>query len=275
MEAQIIKWIQSFSHPILDDVFQVVTMLGEELFIIVAMALIYWVFNKEMGKYLCYSLCVTLCVNGIIKSLVKAPRPIGEEGIRSLRVETADGYSFPSGHTQSSSTFFFSIACWIKKWWLFLIAAVLSLLVALSRLYLGVHWPRDVIAGLLLGIVLSALSYFLYRKVKNRLLLFGITLIPLLTGLFLPDLGHYVQSLGLYLGFALGVLFEERYVNFSVKGTALRKGLRFVLGALCLGVLKFTLDLLGDSIPVQLIEYTCISFFGLGIWPLIFTKLHL
>ena len=123
MEAQIIKWIQSFSHPILDDVFQVVTMLGEELFIIVAMALIYWVFNKEMGKYLCYSLCVTLCVNGIIKSLVKAPRPIGEEGIRSLRVETADGYSFPSGHTQSSSTFFFSVACWIKKWWLFLIAA--------------------------------------------------------------------------------------------------------------------------------------------------------
>lgn len=90
MEAQIIKWIQSFSHPILDDVFQVVTMLGEELFIIVAMALIYWVFNKEMGKYLCYSLCVTLCVNGIIKSLVKAPRPIGEEGIRSLRVETAE-----------------------------------------------------------------------------------------------------------------------------------------------------------------------------------------
>lgn len=275
METSIIQWIQSFSNPFLDGLFQLITMLGEELIIVAVVALLYWGVNKDLGKYLCYSLCVSLCVNDVIKSAVRSPRPIGEEGIRSLRTETAGGYSFPSGHTQSAATFWFSLASWCKKRWLFLSAVLVSLLVALSRLYLGVHWPRDVAAGLVLGILLPLLTLFFYRKIKNRLLLYGFTLLPLLAGLFFTSPSHYCKVLGLYLGFMLGVLFEERFVHFSVEGPLLRRAVRFLAGLALLGAIKLTLGLLGDGAPAHLIEYGCVSFFALGLWPLIFTKLRL
>ncbi|MBC8569270.1 phosphatase PAP2 family protein [Zongyangia hominis] len=275
METAIIQWIQSFANPFFDQLFELITMLGEELFIVAVVALIYWTLNKEMGKYLCYSLCLSLCVNGVIKSAVQSPRPIGVEGIRSLRVETAGGYSFPSGHTQSAATFWFSLASWAKTRWLYVTAGIVSLLVAVSRLYLGVHWPRDVGAGLVLGILLPMLALFLYRQVQNRWLLYCITLLPLLSGLFLPDSAHYCKVLGLYVGFVLGVLFEERFVNFEVQGSLLTKAVRFLVGLVLLGVIKLGLGMLGDSAVVHIVEYGCVSFFALGVWPLLFTKLKI
>ena len=99
-ELNIIRAIQSIANPFLDGLFQFITMFGEEAILIPLIAVIYWAFNKRMGEFIAYASLTSVLVNGAIKDIFKAKRPIGEPGIRSLRVETATGYSFPSGHTQ-------------------------------------------------------------------------------------------------------------------------------------------------------------------------------
>ena len=111
-------------------------------------------------------------VNGAIKDIFKAKRPIGEPGIRSLKVETATGYSFPSGHTQGTASFWRAIAIYLKKNYMYGISALIIILVAISRLYLGVHYPKDVLFGAIFGILTSFITYKLFNKVNNKILVF-------------------------------------------------------------------------------------------------------
>ena len=62
-------------------------MFGEEAILIPLIAVIYWTFNKKMGEYIAYSSLTSVLINGAVKDAFKAKRPIGEPGIRSLRVE--------------------------------------------------------------------------------------------------------------------------------------------------------------------------------------------
>ena len=114
-ELNIIRAIQSIANPFLDGLFQFITMFGEEAILIPLIAVIYWAFNKRMGEFIAYASLTSVLVNGAIKDIFKAKRPIGEPGIRSLRVETATGYSFPSGHTQGTASFWSAIAIYLKK----------------------------------------------------------------------------------------------------------------------------------------------------------------
>jgi membrane-associated phospholipid phosphatase len=102
----ILKYVQSFSNETLDSFFEIITMLGEEWFFIILFAIFFWCFNKSFGYKLAFICLTSAAINTIIKEIVKLPRPIGYEGIKSIRVETAEGYSFPSGHTQQSSSLF-------------------------------------------------------------------------------------------------------------------------------------------------------------------------
>ena len=102
------------------------------------------------------------------------PRPIGEPGIRTIYAETATGYSFPSGHSQMMATVGSAIPLWYRKnsrgslsrscsWWRF------------PCMYLGVHYPRDVFAGLLLGVGISWLCARLWDRALGHTGLFAAT----------------------------------------------------------------------------------------------------
>ena len=112
-------------------------------------------------------------VPGMIKDICEIPRPIGTEGIRFVEVENffvdtvhlkEGSYSFPSGHSQTSSVMMFSIASYYNKKKLWIAATVLTLLVMLSRMYLGVHWPLDVLIGGLLGLISAVICYQIFKR---------------------------------------------------------------------------------------------------------------
>jgi len=103
----IILFLQQFASPFLDGFFQLVTMLGEEYFYIFLTAFIFWCVDKRYGYKLSFAFLFSGVLNGATKSIVNASRPIGVEGIRSLRVETATGTSFPSGIPRTSRPFGF------------------------------------------------------------------------------------------------------------------------------------------------------------------------
>ena len=178
----ILKYVQSFSNETLDSFFEIITMLGEEWFFIILFAIFFWCFNKSFGYKLAFICLTSAAINTIIKEIVKLPRPIGYEGIKSIRVETAEGYSFPSGHTQQSSSLFATLMIEFKKKWLYFIGALGILLVGFSRMYLGVHWPSDVIGGLIIGILwtMIAIKIFDWSKDRGNPMLLGVFVIPMI-----------------------------------------------------------------------------------------------
>jgi undecaprenyl-diphosphatase len=178
-DSSFLQWIHAQSTPILDKFFLFITNLGsfETLFIISSVILIYLLFKKYRIKALIlfFSVGGAAIANVILKLLFHRSRPTFWHSVIS---ETS--YSFPSGHAVMSSAFILSVILitWQTKWrWpVVIIGTALIGLIGLSRIYLGVHYPTDVIAGwsvslawvFVVFIITSKLSYMIRRKKSQR-----------------------------------------------------------------------------------------------------------
>ena len=225
MELEILRNIQSIANPFLDLLFQLITICGEQLVLISIISIIYWALDKKFGEYIAYSVLTSVLLNNAIKDIFKMKRPIGEEGIRTLREETATGYSFPSGHTQGASSFYGAMAIYLKKRVMYIIATVMIILIGFSRLYLGVHYPKDVIVGGILGVLTSLICYKLYNRVENKMLLYVITFAIFIPALTFAHSADFIKGMGTYLGFIIGIYIEKKYVNFSTEGSTGNKSI--------------------------------------------------
>ena len=270
-ELEILRAIQSISNGFLDILFEGISFLAEKYFIMVLLMLIYWVIDKKFGEYLAYSVLTGMTLNNGLKSLFDMPRPIGEEGIRTLREETATGQSFPSGHSQASASLSWSIAGYIKKRWMYIVAIIYPILVAFSRMYLGVHYPKDVVVGVIEGIAVSYLCLWLFNKVKNRLVLYCVTLAALLPFCFAGMNDDFVKACGMYLGFIVAVFIDKKFINYNIKVRYPMRFLRFGLG---LAVMAATYGLLKLIMPDALffdgLRYFLLIVIVLGCFPLTF-----
>ena len=203
-------------------------------------------------------------------------RPIGEEGIRTLREQTATGYSFPSGHTQSASSFYGAIAIYLKKRAMDIIATIMIILIGFSRLYLGVHYPKDVIVGGILGILTSLICYKLYNKFENKMLLYVITFVIFIPALTFAHSADFIKGMGTYLGFIIGIYIEKKYVNFSVETSNGNKIIRVLLGVLILLVLQVGLKyILPGGTIFSFIRYLLISSIAIGVYPMVLKKMKI
>ena len=273
MELEILRHIQSISNPFFDFLFQLITICGEQIVLIVIISIIYWALDKKFGEYIAYSVLTSVLLNNAVKDIFKMKRPIGEEGIRTLREKTATGYSFPSGHTQSSASFYGAMAIYLKKKAMYIIATIMIILIGFSRLYLGVHYPKDVIVGGILGVLTSLICYKLYNRFENKMLLYVITFIVFIPALTFAHSADFIKGMGTYLGFVIGMYIEKKYVNFSIEGSTTVKVIRVLLGILILLVLQVGLKAIFPSETIfSFIRYALISFVGIGIYPMIFKK---
>ncbi|HHY18918.1 MAG TPA: phosphatase PAP2 family protein, partial [Firmicutes bacterium] len=189
---EFIRIIQSVHSPFLDSLAKVITMLGEDTFFIVLAVVMIWCVNKKSGWRLGLIALSSGALNAGLKQIFKIERPIGQEGIRSLRLETAGGYSFPSGHSQFTASVWTKLATLINQTWFYVVASIVIVLVGLSRIYLGVHFLSDVLAGLLIGIawalVFDQILDFLEQK-PLYLSLLGVLLVISLP--FFPVADYY------------------------------------------------------------------------------------
>ena len=266
----LIQVIQKLTCGFCDAFFIGATLFGETLFLTLVFAVVYFAVDKRLGKKLGYALFTSLVFNAGIKELVRSPRPIGQEGIRSIFTETATGYSFPSGHSQSAATLYPVLAQKLKKAWGWVVAAILLLLVGVSRLYLGVHWPRDVLVGWALGLAAAFLLSFLYDGCGNWLALVAVALFPML--FCTRDLAVF-QAEGLFLGFCLAVLLEERFVNFTTAVPVGKKILRVAVGLALIAAVKYGVFSWFAKTPgLVFAEYALIALVAFFVYPLIFTK---
>ena len=157
MQLEIMLFFQRIQNPVLSFLANLFSAFGEESVMILILVAIYWCFDKKKGFAIFSSLFISMLTMQVLKAIIKAPRPfqVHPDLIDADRIETATGYSFPSGHSTGSSAFYFSIALLYNNLWTRLGCILLVIAVPLSRLYLGVHWPADVLCGVIIGLGVS------------------------------------------------------------------------------------------------------------------------
>lgn len=171
MEIHILDMIQNLRTPIGDVVVPLITRLGDAgiIWIILTVLLLIIPKTRKTGVIMMAALLadVLLC-NVFIKNLVARTRPFDVNTAVQLLVAKPRDYSFPSGHTAAS---FASVTALYlageKKMWK--AALVLAVLIALSRLYLYVHYPTDVLGGVLAGAISGYLGYRFVRTIFYRI----------------------------------------------------------------------------------------------------------
>lgn len=153
MELAILNWIQTLRSPAADQVMCLITRLGDAGMIWIALAAVLLLYPKtrKTGAILAIALCMDgLFCNLILKNLFARVRPCDVNEAVVLLIPRPDDFSFPSGHTAASfasvAALYFSGAGKLWKG-----ALILAVLIAVSRLYLYVHYPTDVLGGMAVG----------------------------------------------------------------------------------------------------------------------------
>ena len=131
------------------------TWLGYPQAYMVLIAIIYWSVDRKFGLRLAIFLPVTASINSILKQAIHAPRPYWvDQHVKALRV--SNGFGMPSGHAQAATVWIYA-ASLLKKRWFWIIAVAMVLVIGLSRIYLGIHFPGQVVTGWTIGILIAIL----------------------------------------------------------------------------------------------------------------------
>lgn len=176
-EYDVLYWFQSIQNPVLTAIMKVITTLGNAgcFWIAITLLLLFFSKNKKMGWTSFASLILTLVVtNLILKNACARMRPYFVPGIGeglNLLIPKPSEFSFPSGHTSCSFSSAVAIFTRDKKWGT--AAIILAALIGVSRMYFTVHYPTDIIGGLIVGVINGIIAYyiinFLYKKRENKL----------------------------------------------------------------------------------------------------------
>lgn len=259
--------LQRGGTPFLDRIMQGVSLLGSEFFYFAVLVFLYWSGRRRLAISLACTVLVSLYVSFLLKDLFKMPRPSGA-GLRIL--EVPEDFSFPSGHAQSTASFWFFLAFSSGKPVLFALAGALVFLVSLSRLYLGVHYLEDVLFGAFLGLGLALGFSRVFRIPARRSTPFPFVLVPLSLGSVALFLGAPSPLAVKTAGSLSGALFGYTLTLWFRLGEK-----RMPPGVFLLGVGTLVLLYLGGRVvPVGhelwlWVRYFVLTFYATFLFPLL------
>jgi len=263
--------IQQIDTPLLDSFFRAITSLGDELFYLLLFPFLLWCVDFYLGIRVGIIFLLSVYLNNGLKEIFQQPRPF--DILPQIQKVQAYGYGFPSGHAQSSLVVWGSIAYWKKQIWIRNLSVLLILLIGFSRIYLGVHFPTDILGGWLFGGLILGLSYFIFLKIKLDFIqgnmifkIIGITLFPVIL-LQIQSSPDIISSVAALTGIGYGLLLFHSFIGGIRPGNWLQRLISFLVGVIGIGIIYFGLKLILPSEGQSF--YQLSRFFRyllLGIW---------
>ena len=302
---EVIRAVQNFSSPFLNEVMKIFTEASTYGFVVFIIGLYLWCIDYKKGLHLAYAAAFTSGLNGGIKRIFKIPRPFAHAP--EIMLKSIGGFSTPSGHS-SISAFIYPAVLFYKPFRENLskdsqsakpqkstasgklkiaAAIILPLLVGFSRVYLGVHYPTDVLLGWSLGAFIFLSMMFFLPAIEAKLSTLNrteedpqnikfkktasirFTLAAFFSFILIFISREKVTEAGAILGLAFGNIriFENSKYSFDASsGTWGQKLLRFIIGSAlsCIPILIFYL-LKIDSSYAQYRLYRFLEFFAIGL----------
>lgn len=290
----VLYWLERIRIPPITELMLLITHLGEETAFLVAALIVFWCVDKNKGYYLMgVGFCGTL-LNQFLKLLCRVPRPwVKDPNFTAVEgaIPEATGYSFPSGHSQSSVGVFGGLALTTKRKYLRWIFIPIAVLVPFSRLYLGVHTPADVLVGSISALVLI----FLYRPVHEgkhiRTMLYGLAAMSVAYLIFAQwivdpakvdaeNYAHGVETAYTLMGAIFGMVIvnyvDEKWIHFEVEACWWAQILKMLGGLVVVLVFKIGLKsplnaLLGAGWG-RMVRYLLVVLVAGCLWPLSFRR---
>ena len=168
-DSVILSWFQSIQNEFLTVLFKAITFLGEGGLIWIALGLCLIAYKKTrwVGITVLLALLFSLLVGNVtLKPLVARPRPCWRNPLVNLLIQNPKDYSFPSGHSLSS--FAAAMAIFMNHRKMGVAALLFAFIMGCTRLYFYVHYPTDVLAGMLFGLILGFLAYWIATKGRKK-----------------------------------------------------------------------------------------------------------
>lgn len=291
---EVLYWFEKIRLPGLNELMLALTHLGEETVFLVLALIVFWCVDKKRG-YLVMSVgFLGIMANQFMKLLFRVPRPwVLDPGFTILERarEAAAGYSFPSGHTTVAVAAFVSLGVTARRKITAFVCVLLAVLVGISRMYLGVHTPADVLAGALTSLILilllqrvpwSNLGMGILVTVMALLslgLLAFVTFYPFPADMDARNLESGVKNAYTMIGCMAGVLVvyhgEKKYVNFTTIAVWWAQILKVILGLTLVLAVKEGLrspleNLIGMEYPARALRYFLVVLTAGFIWPMTF-----
>lgn len=297
---EFLRFLESIRTPVGDFFFSVITHLGDETFFLVLAITFFWCISKRQGYYILMTGVVGSVVNQWLKIVCRIPRPwIIDPNFTTVgnATEAAGGYSFPSGHTQNIAGTFGCIGRYNKQKWLKIVAAVVIVLVAFSRMYLGVHTPLDVGVSLVVAAVLVFSFHFIFRTEESceKYILYAIGGSVLLSIGFIlyvfliPESSFEGEAalknlmsardnaatlIGCLFGLFVVYPLDRKYIKFETEGRwyaqLIKLGIGLAVDLAIKSLLKQPLVNLFGMYPGRAVRYFLIVVFSGTVWPLTF-----
>lgn len=293
---QVLYMLERIRTPWLDALMQAMTQFGSETVFLAVALVLFWCVDKRKAYYLMSVSFIGTVSSQIMKMAFRIPRPWVRDPaftIVEAAREGAGGYSFPSGHSQSAVGTFGMLALTAKKKYIRAAAIAIALIVPITRMYLGVHTPADVLAGSAVALVLLAVlrPFCLEGGSKQINWLFGAMtvlafvftayaeLFPFPADIDMRNLESARKNAYTLLGTMAGMIVvyyvDEKILHFPVEANWFAQVCK-ILGGLVLVLLvkeglRFPLEaLLGGHLISRSVRYMLTVLMAGAVWPLTF-----
>jgi membrane-associated phospholipid phosphatase len=275
---EIVVGLQSMGNPALDALALLLYLVGGFVFYLFVGTFFYWSVDKGLGKRLLIVLLVTGVLVAGLKLTFQRPRPYAAFPDQVSHVIEEGTYGIPSGHTAFALAWWGYLAWQTRKRAAWALVLVYTVLMAWGRMYIGAHYPQDIVGGLLVALVSLAICIRFPSGVVgawNRLpFALRAALMLVLTIIITLEFGGDDFALvvaGVVPGAALGAYLEGRTLHFSTAGSRFQRLIRFILGVMLLASLFVLLWVSPVLARSEVLRQTLIyALIGAGVtvgWP--------
>jgi len=278
----VIIFIQQIRSSFFDVFFFSVSFFGTHVFYLMLLPFLYWCVDKKYASRIFILFLISSWSNTVMKDLIHHPRPYHLN--EAVKIGRAGGYGIPSGHAQGSLVVGVSLSLWLRNRFFSYFISAAVLLIALSRLYLGVHFPTDILGGWILGTMVLLLLWPCFDRVEKFLsrmnsfvLSAASVVLPAILSLIIASKWS-VMSMGALSGFLIGQIFEKKYSDFQQIKNFKAGILRYISGMVVLAFIVSAGNIISEvKFPFHFLIMFVFAWIS-GIWisagaPWLFKKL--